>query len=65
MNFIYWQKIHISEGLRFPLLPLVHHFLHFTRFHPVHVHVNIIHVLLCVCILNKKYAVHLWLEEVL
>ena len=24
MNFIYWLEIHISEGLRFPLLPLIH-----------------------------------------
>ena len=24
MNFIYWSEIHISEGLRFPLPPLIH-----------------------------------------
>ena len=26
MNFIYWLEVHISEGLRFPLPPLVHQF---------------------------------------
>ena len=30
-NSIYWPEIHISEGLRFPLPPLVHQFLHFTQ----------------------------------
>ena len=50
MNSIYWPKIHISEGLRFPFPPLMHRFLHFTRLHPIHVHVNIIHVLLGVCV---------------
>ena len=29
-NFIYWPEIRISEGLRFPFLPLLHQFLHFT-----------------------------------
>ena len=65
MNFIYCLEIHISEGLTFPLLPLIHQFSHFTRLHPVHVHVNIIHVLSGVCVLNRKYEVHLGLEEVL
>ena len=64
MNSIYWPKIHISEGLRFPLLPLIHQFLHFTRFHPVHVHVNIVRVLMDVSVLNRKYRLHLGLEEV-
>ena len=65
MNFIYWSEIHISEGLRFTLLPLIHQFLHFTRLYPVHVHVNIIRVLLVVCVLNRKYEVRLGLEKVL
>ena len=30
MNSIYWPKIYISEGLRFPLPLLIHQFLHFT-----------------------------------
>ena len=65
MNCILWPKIHINEGLRFPLPPLVHQFLHFTRIHPVYVHVNIIQVLLGVSELNKKYDHNLGLEEVL
>ena len=24
MNFMYWLEVHINEGLRFPLPPLVH-----------------------------------------
>ena len=65
MNFIYLPEIHISEGLRFPLPSLIHQFLHFTRFHLVHVYVNIIRVLLGVCVLNRKYEVRLGLKEVL
>ena len=65
MNFIYWPEINISEGLRFPISPLIHQFLQFTRFYPVHVHVNIICVLLGVCVLNRKYEMLLGLEEVL
>ena len=42
MNSIYWPKIHIGKGLWFPLPTLVHQFLHYTRVHPVHVHVNIV-----------------------
>ena len=63
MNYIYWLEIHIKEGLRIPLPPLVHKFLHFTRIHPIYVHVNIIHVLLSVSVLNKKYGLNLGLEE--
>ena len=62
---MYWPKVHICEGLRFPLSSLVHQFFYFTRLHPVHTHVNIIRVLLGVCVLNCKYDVCLGLEEVL
>ena len=65
MNFIFWSKVHISEGLRFLLPPLVQQFFHYTRLHPIHTHMNIICVMLGVCILNRKYEVHLGLEEVL
>ena len=65
MNFIYCSEIHISEGPRFPLPPLIHKFFHFTRLHPIHVHVNIIRFLLGVCVLNRKYELRLGLEEVL
>ena len=65
MNSIYWPEIHISKGLRFPLPPMIHQFLHFTRLHPVHVHVNIIHVLLGVCVLNRKYELLLGLKDLL
>ena len=65
MNCIYWPKIHISEGLRFPLPPLIHQFLHYTQIHPVYVHVNIIRVLLRVCVLNKRPGLRLGLEKVL
>ena len=65
MNFIYWPNIHIREGLRFPLSPLVHQFLHFTRLNIIHIHVNIICISLGVCVLNIKYKLHLGLEEVL
>ena len=65
MNSIYWPEIHINEGLRFPLHPLIHQFLHFTQLHYVHVHVNIICVMLGVCVLNRKHGEHLGLEEVL
>ena len=65
MNFIYWLEIHINEGLRFPLLLLIHQFLYFTQLHPNHVHMNIVHVLLGVSVLNRKHRLHLGLEEVL
>ena len=65
MNFIYWSEIHISEGLRFPLPPLIHQFFHSPDSTPVHVHVKIVIVLLGVCVLNMKYKLHLGLEEVL
>ena len=65
MNFIYWSDVHISEGLRFPLPPLVQLLFHFTRLHPIHTHVNIICVLLGVSVLNRKYEVCLGLKEVL
>ena len=65
MNFIYWPKVHVIEGLRFPLLTLVHQFFHYTRLHPIHTHVNIIWVLLRVCVLNSRYGIRLGLEEVL
>ena len=55
MNFIYCPEIHISEGLRFPLPPLVHQFFHFTQLYPIHTHVNIIRVLMGVRVLNRKY----------
>ena len=54
MNYIYWSEIHINEGLRFPLPPLVHQFLYFTRIYPVYVHVNIIWVLLGVSVLYRQ-----------
>ena len=50
MNSIYWPKIHINEGLRFPFPPMIHQFLHFTQLYPVQVHTNIIRVLLGVCV---------------
>ena len=59
---MYWPEVHISEGLRFPLPPLVHRFFHFTR---LHTHMNMIRVFLGVCVLNCKYDVCLGLEEVL
>ena len=65
MNSIYWLEIHISEGLRVPLPPLVHWFLHFTRIHPIYIHVNIIRALLIVSILNKQHVLNLGLEELL
>ena len=65
MNSIYWPKIHIGKGLRFPLPTLVHQFLHYTRVHPVHVHVNIVRILLGVSVPNKKYGLRLGLEELL
>ena len=65
INFIYWPEIHISKGLRLPILPRIHQFLHFTRLHPIHVHVNIVCVLLGVSVLNRKHMRHLGLEEVL
>ena len=65
MNSIYWLEIHISKGLRFPIHPLIHQFLHFTRLHPVHIHVNIIRVLMGVCVLNRKHGVNLGLKDVL
>ena len=65
MNFIYWPEIHISEGLRFPISPLVHQSFHFTLLHLIHTHMNNIRVLSEVCVLNRKYEVRLGLEEVL
>ena len=65
MNSIYWLEIHINKGLRFPIHPLIHQFLHFTRLHPVHIHVNIIRVLMGVCVLNRKHRVNLGLKDVL
>ena len=65
MNYILWSKIHISEGLRFPLPPPIHQFLHYTWIHPAYVHVNIIQVLIRVCVLNKRLNLRLGLEEVL
>ena len=65
MNFMYWLKVHISKGMRLPLPPLVFQFFYFTRFHPIHTHVNIILVLLGVCVLNCQYDVRLGLEDVL
>ena len=62
---MYWSKVHISEGLRFPLAPLVHQFFHFTHLYLIHTHVNMICVLLGVCVLRHKYDVRLGLEEVL
>ena len=56
---MYWTKVHISEGLRFSLPPLLHQFFYFTHLHPIHTHVNIIRVL------NRKYDLRLGLEEVL
>ena len=44
--YMYWLEVHISEGLRFPLPPLVHQFFYFTHLHPIHTHVSIIRVLL-------------------
>ena len=57
----YWPKTHINEGLRFLLPPLMHQFLHFTRLYPVHVHLNIVRVLLGVSMLNRKHRLHLGL----
>ena len=65
MNFMYWLEVHINEGLRFPLPPLMHQFFYFTHLHSIHTHVNIIRVLLGVCVLNRQYGVRLGLEEVL
>ena len=65
INSIYRPEIHISEGLRFPFLPLMHQFLQFTRLHPVHIHMNIVRVLLGVSMLNRKHGLYLGLEEVL
>ena len=62
---MYRSEVHISEGLRFPLPPLVHQFFHFTCLHLIHTHVNMIRVLLRFCVLNHKYDVRLGLEEVL
>ena len=56
--------IHINEGLRFPFPPLIHQFLHFTRLYPIHIHVNIIRVLLGVTVMNRQYELRLGLEEV-
>ena len=55
----------MSERLRFPFPLLVHQFFHPTGLHLVHTHVNIIHFLLGVCVLNCQYGVRLGLEEVL
>ena len=53
-------------GVEVPPPPhLVHQFLYFTQRHPVYVHMNIIRVLLCMSMLNKKHWLHLGLEEVL
>ena len=65
MDFMYWLEVHISEGVRFALPPLVHQIFHFTRLHLIHTHLNMIRVLLGLCVLNRKYDVHLGLDEVL
>ena len=62
---MYWSKVHISKGLRFPLPLLMHQFFYHTHLHPIHTHVNIIRVLLRVCVLNRQYDIRLGLEEVL
>ena len=65
MNFIYYPKVHITEGLMFPLLMLVNQFFHYILLHLVHTYVNVIRVLLRVCVLNHRFGIHLRLEEVL
>ena len=65
INTIYWPKIHIGEGLQFRIPTRVHQFVHYTRIHPVHFHVNIIRILLGVSVLNITYGLKLGLEEIL
>ena len=64
-NEVYWLKIHIMEGLRFPFPTLVHEFLHYTQIHPTNIHVNVILVLLGASILNLRRKLDLGLEELL
>ena len=41
-NLDFWPKVHFSEGLRLPLLMLVHQFFYHTRVHLAYTHVNMI-----------------------
>ena len=65
MNSKYFPKVHISEGLRFPSTTISAPIFLFYLFYPIHTHVNIIHVLLGLHVLNRQYGVRLGLEDVL
>lgn len=63
-NIIFWPRQHFDVGLCLPLPSLVHQFLYYTQIHLVHVHSNIIGILMGVSVLNFQYNLDLGLEEV-
>ena len=58
-----WELFEV--GFHLPLPSLVRQFLHYSHIDPVHIHSNIIHVLMGIFILNFIHEMDLDLEEVL
>ena len=54
-NGVFFTREHLAAGLRFPVLAIVKHFLHFTRVPPALIHPNVIRILIGSCVLNHLY----------
>ena len=62
---LYLPPKNFEARLRLPLPSLVHQFLHYTYIHLIHIHLNIICVLVGIYILNFMHDMDLDLNEVL
>ena len=62
-NSVFFTCEHLAARLRFPVLAIVKHFLHFTRAPPALFHPNVIRILVGCCVLNHLYQLDLTLVE--
>lgn len=62
---LYFPQEPFEVGFFLPIPSLVHQFLHYTHIHLIHIHSNIIHVLMGISIFNFVHEIDLDLEKVL
>ena len=54
-NAVYFTQERFAAGLRFPISPLIKQFLHVSWAPPVHIHPNVIRILMGCSVLNFLY----------
>ena len=63
-NYVYFTREQFFARLRFTIMSLVKHFLHFTLVYPTLIHPNVFWILMGYSMLNSLYQLYISLVEI-